>query len=76
MIIASVVNPMIAPANEPQTTADIFSATACQPCHATVPKLKLLPRDVRTLFKARPGANEDAILEMLQNAAPIPAGAK
>jgi hypothetical protein len=34
--------------------ADILPADACQPCHQSVPKLKLLPRDVKTLFQQQP----------------------
>ena len=54
-----------------KTMADILPADACQPCHQTVPKLKLLPRDVRTLFKGQRTANSsrdlDKILQQMRS---------
>jgi len=47
--------------------ADILPADACQPCHQSVPKLKLLPRDVKTLFKeGQSTRHEKDLLKMLQ----------
>jgi hypothetical protein len=63
-LTAFAVAPPISPAKagEPQTTADILPADACQPCNKTVPKLKLLPRDVKELFKGRSGGVDEPTL--------------
>ena len=75
MIVAWVVNPGTAATDEPQTTADILPANACQPCHETVPKLKLLPRHVKTLFKGQHTTSSlpdlvDKILQQMPAAPP------
>jgi hypothetical protein len=57
-----------------ETMADILPADACQPCHQSVPKLKLLPRDVKTLFKEGQSiANAKDLLKMLQGLTRSPA---
>jgi hypothetical protein len=56
-----------------QTMADILPADACRPCHQTVPKLKLLPRDVKTLLKEGQliGDEKDLLKALQEFVAPV-----
>lgn len=72
LLFAAIAVATAAKADEPQTMADILPPHACQPCHETVPKLKLLPRDVKTLFKDRPVMSGDDLMKMLRGQSPPP----